>query len=469
MFTKLPYEDYFPTDRNEIHFQRYKKLMLKCINRGHLEKDKKNHPGEIEYHHILPSSFWKDSFNNKNKNQIFIDGTLPFNIIGLTVREHFIAHLMLWKAFPEAFNKAMLYAFWEFFNTRKEVSLTSRQYQNLKIEFSKTMSEKMKGKNNPFYNKNHSKETLEILKLRKKNVIWINNGIKEHILEESIALELLSSKGWIRGRLFEFSETTRKQISESLAGFKWVTNDIEEFEIHSEELEVYLDNGYRNGMLKRIWIHKDGKKKRVLEKELDFYKKEGWIEEYLSSMTKEQALQISKTLSGSKWFNNGEEQRYVNRKEVQDYLNSSEWKEGQLPKEKDLMCWVYCKNEEKKIYKSDLESFLLKGWKKGRVYKGSKLQKENTLKAIKGTKWYNNGEKQIRVFPEDIAEYEKKGWKKGQLPSVLRSEQKSEKCGRRTRNKIWINKDCKNKRIFRSEFEDYLNSGWKKGMFYKTN
>lgn len=467
MSTKIPYEDYFPTDRNEIHFQRYKKFILRCINRGHLIKNPKR-LGEIEYHHILPSSLWDYSLGgDKVKNQIYLSKDVSFNVIGITLREHFIAHLILWKAFPENHNGAMIYAFWEYFNIRN-FSLTSKQYDLLKSDFCKKISERMCEENNPFYNLKHSQESKEKISLKKSNQIWINNGLKEHQLEPFLAQELLKSGGWVRKRLYKFTDEVKKRISESVSGFKWVTNEIEEIQVQSEELEIYLNNGYKKGMLKRVWIYKEGVKKRILEKDLDFYRNEGWTIGYLSSMTEEQALQISNTLTGSRWFNNQKEQRYVSSEEVSSYLESPNWKEGQLPKLKGTHVWMNKSGKQTKILKEEKELYKKEGWNEGRGRVSSQQQKEALSKSNRGKKWINNGEIQIRVHSEEIFQYKSKGWVEGQLEKVLRSPEKSEKCGIRTRGKKWMNKEGKNIRISKEELQNYLSTGWKKGMTKKS-
>jgi len=71
----------------------------------------------FEYHHIIPKSMG----GNDNDN----------NLLKLTGREHFVAHMILWKAF----GGKMTQAFW-LMNNRNMGLLTSRQYQSLKEEMS---------------------------------------------------------------------------------------------------------------------------------------------------------------------------------------------------------------------------------------------------------------------------------------------------------------------------------------------
>ena len=95
---------------SEIHFNRYIKFIESRKNRIL----KSNY---FEYHHIIPKSLGGLDIDN--------------NIIKLTNREHFIAHMILWKAF----GGKMTQAFW-LMNNRNIGSITSRQYEALKKEMS---------------------------------------------------------------------------------------------------------------------------------------------------------------------------------------------------------------------------------------------------------------------------------------------------------------------------------------------
>jgi len=76
-----------------------------------------------EKHHIWPVAFGASRSYSKES----------WNIIELTAREHYIAHLLLWKAF----GGKMANAFCVLANkTRECAGLTSRQYEQLKLEVS---------------------------------------------------------------------------------------------------------------------------------------------------------------------------------------------------------------------------------------------------------------------------------------------------------------------------------------------
>ena len=83
----------------------------------------------------------------------------PNNIVALTAREHFIAHRLLAKWYKDkygcnnryysvAINAVLM------FTTRKNIKITSRIYEKIKIEFAKIQSIRMSGNGNPMYGKN---------------------------------------------------------------------------------------------------------------------------------------------------------------------------------------------------------------------------------------------------------------------------------------------------------------------------
>lgn len=102
--------------------------------------------GTTELHHIIPKS---------------MGGTdLVSNLVNLTVREHFIAHWLLWKIYR---NKQMAYAFNMMRRGRRKLELhfTSHAYAAMK----KANTEASSGSNNHMYGKKHSASTIEKMRL----------------------------------------------------------------------------------------------------------------------------------------------------------------------------------------------------------------------------------------------------------------------------------------------------------------
>lgn len=115
-------------DENLIHLQRYVKFINSRPERD-LKKD------GFHTHHIYPKSIAK-----KNNIEDF-DG--DWNLIELTPREHFIAHLILWKCGY----REMISAFF-FMNGNKRYggSISSRLFEKLALQFAEETSIRFTGK-----------------------------------------------------------------------------------------------------------------------------------------------------------------------------------------------------------------------------------------------------------------------------------------------------------------------------------
>ena len=96
-----------------------------------------------EDHHILPRSAFPEFEHEK------------WNLRSLTPREHFIAHYLLFKAFPK--NRKLVHAFWcmcKFRRNGRAYRITGRMYETIRNAY----AESMLGSGNPFYGKTHSDE-----------------------------------------------------------------------------------------------------------------------------------------------------------------------------------------------------------------------------------------------------------------------------------------------------------------------
>lgn len=126
----------------------YEQLMQKALLRGTVD-------GYKETHHIVPRSF--GGSNDQN------------NLVNLTAREHYIAHMLLWKMrFSGIYGSKMSFAFCTFifkFKNSKHLTykVTSRIYETFKKEYAELLSERLSGEGNHFYGKKHSDETKKII------------------------------------------------------------------------------------------------------------------------------------------------------------------------------------------------------------------------------------------------------------------------------------------------------------------
>jgi len=173
----------------------YERLILKA-------KERKDPGGYSEQHHIIPRSFGGDNS---------ID-----NLVLLTAKEHYIAHALLWKMnfIDDAFHSKMSYALRLMIfgaGTKKQLrnyKCHSRIYESVRIEFSKNHSSNMSGKNNPFYGKTHSYETLEKIKQTKKATgNWGGNNRTNYSISQKTKEKIsVANKGRTWDKMFSAEE-----------------------------------------------------------------------------------------------------------------------------------------------------------------------------------------------------------------------------------------------------------------------
>jgi hypothetical protein len=164
----------------QIHIDRYKRF-IETRPKRNLKREE-----GFNVHHIVPRS---------------LGGLDNDNLIKLTIREHYIAHLILWKCGY----KEMVNAFWLMQHDRKDYKtvISARQYKSLQEKRSSLLSVLNKGKGNPMFGKKQSEDT-------KNKIRVIQTGRK--ISEET--KEKISKAGL--GRVV--SKETKLKISEALSG-----------------------------------------------------------------------------------------------------------------------------------------------------------------------------------------------------------------------------------------------------------
>lgn len=119
-----------------------------------------------ELHHILPRSL---GGSNDDKN-----------LVSLTIREHFICHILLTKFTSGEDRNKMLYAviLMKGGNDKQPRYINSRLYESVKLLFAKNRKT-MTGEKNSFYGKKHSEETRAKMSASKKKLY--SNGNHPHI------------------------------------------------------------------------------------------------------------------------------------------------------------------------------------------------------------------------------------------------------------------------------------------------
>ena len=119
---------------------KYTQAYCKLVGRG-LARDVS---GVYEKHHILPKS---------------MGGLDADNLVKLTLREHFIAHLLLTKMCIEPDHKhKMCFAAYNMCNRDGGQRTNSKTYERLKMNRSELLSDMFTGEGNPMYGTTHTQE-----------------------------------------------------------------------------------------------------------------------------------------------------------------------------------------------------------------------------------------------------------------------------------------------------------------------
>lgn len=189
------------SEEENIHKQRYIEFIKSRPKRIYIKKS-----GLVK-HHIVPRCL-----NGSNDSE---------NIIVLTVREHYIAHLILWKAYGSKMSRA----FWLISNMNLKL-ISSRQYELLKKdiflseETRQKMSKSKKGKNA------HARMTEEQKKIKSEKMSQSMKKFHE-------------THDHPRGNLGnKYSEETKKRMSENNKGL-----------IKSEETKRKLSEAHKGKKL----------------------------------------------------------------------------------------------------------------------------------------------------------------------------------------------------------------------------
>jgi hypothetical protein len=156
----------------------YKKIYDALVEKARLRGlDKSQHEGYFEIHHIVPRSVGGSNDTS--------------NLVMFTGREHYIAHMLLWKANPG--NRSLMRAA-KIMSSRVgkhsrhyriKGKISSKVYEKLRSEYSEAVKAQCAGEGNPFYGKTHGEDTVEKMVsakrryFRKKSLLeWEKNNDK---------------------------------------------------------------------------------------------------------------------------------------------------------------------------------------------------------------------------------------------------------------------------------------------------
>ncbi len=291
----------------------------------------------FENHHIIPRCM-----NGTDDNT---------NLILLTAREHFVAHWLLVKIYPDNFK--LIYALNSFALTNSgRRSGCSHLYKYARELYIQAL------KHDDVWKRKMAKSLSEL--------IWVKNEKTGDCLRiHKNSLDSFLSLGYTNGRFIKHrispSKETREKISKSHKGKTctteqkqvlsqngknkvWICNGIENKHIQKEELEIYLNCGWNRGRLKnansfgktrnRVQLTKDGCYKYAKPEDVDDLLFAGWVRGSPligHHQTDFQRNIVKERTSGTIWINNGLIQKRI-KKEQQNNFPVDVWKIGRLKK-----------------------------------------------------------------------------------------------------------------------------------------
>jgi hypothetical protein len=201
-------------------------------------------PTKYHKHHIVPKSLGGDD--------------APENIVLLTLREHYVCHLLLVKMTDGVARSKMVFAFFRFSPKGLNVR-SSRSFERFASSFGKTLS----GAGNPFYGRKHTAAT--IAKLSGKNHPMYGTNLKE-LWRKKYGDEIAEQR-----------ETAR------LAYMREIRRTKPRAKVHKTQAQcdhqAEMMRGARNPNFGKDWcfVTKQGMNKKVERHTLDTFLADGWI------------------------------------------------------------------------------------------------------------------------------------------------------------------------------------------------
>jgi hypothetical protein len=339
--------------KNNHYFNRYCKFITFC-------KTQPRDPAvDYDTHHVVPKSF-----NGTND---------PINLIALTYRQHFIAHLLLAKAFP--YTNISVAIFYFIYGSKSNIVIKSSRA----FEFARKLAG-IAGSS------------------------WFNDGINNYRLPRSVAIQL----GYVKGR---YSTDSWKNKS-------CVNNGSKNFVISTTELKNYLTNGYIKGQLKQhkiIAITNGDVNTSIPEDTVSAFLKNNhrW---YLGHTIKS----IYRKKDNCVRMSIDEVEKNIPKDKVELYLQLG-WIIGRSHKSKkscaNASIQIYLDNKNKRVNKHELQAYLDNGWKIGIPESRKNANRAATLNKI--TVYNSISGKERKVNNSDLAQFLQTGWIKGRSPSTI--------------------------------------------------
>ena len=153
--------------------------------------------GFYEKHHIIPRS---------------LGGTDEVsNLVKLTARQHFIAHLILSKMFKGQSSIKMHHAAWNMVNRDKGIRTNSRTYEELRKKRSELLSVMFAGENNPMYGKTLTDEHKQAISSKLKG----KPKTEEHAAKVGLKLKGSGNPQYGKPKTQQFIDAVRKAATDN--------------------------------------------------------------------------------------------------------------------------------------------------------------------------------------------------------------------------------------------------------------
>ena len=264
-----------------IHFRKFIQPLKKWSELKTKEKTVGLPKVYVERHHIKPRSIFPKLKDDKD------------NVVNLLIHEHLLAHIYLVKWYEELYGKesreykCMLSAF-EFTFPKCNIQNISQEViqeiANLRIELAKVKAEKLRQWNLSEEGRQIHKKAMQSETARRNMSISRKGKPLSNQNKEGI------KKAWSdKSRKLEQSERLKRIYQEtdfrqtiSEAGKKRYSNTLERDKTRQQQLEYYKTHPearqkHSEDLKDRIFIYKDGKRRRIKASDANKYKLEGWL------------------------------------------------------------------------------------------------------------------------------------------------------------------------------------------------
>jgi len=338
---------------NKHYLDRYHKFIQACCQVNSLKT--KEELGYTENHHICPKA--DDLFPNYKNFR-----TNKWNKAILTARQHFIAHLMLWKTYGGSQTKAIYFMV----EMNQENLKRSSVYATLREDWAKI---------NPF----NDTEFIKNCNLEKHGV---DHNSKRQEIKQKISE---SHKGKVK------SEEHRKNLSESKKGHVSALDENgNAIYVTSEEFKERNLQGATKG--RSVYKDKDRNNfslsiddPRVISGEVISTMNDGRSNYININGDRVRVFKDDpRVLSGEYKhinantivINNGKSERRVTKDQLEEFTNCG-WTTGGLPNEEKkthIHKFINGSIKRKMINPDDIQKFIDDGWVKGRGDNGKKLK-----------------------------------------------------------------------------------------------